>query len=164
MPRGSDHVIDYGAHDVFGVSIDAVDHEAAVERILFFADLRQAYKVSALAVHGIVEASRDARLRSALNDFDLVLPDGQPVRWALNALYGLDLPDKVPGPSVVDTLLERAVGRFPVFFYGSTPDTLSRIETNLGRTHGPDLELHMQPSAFRGVDDAELDTIVKTIN
>ena len=78
-------MIDYGPHDVFGVSIDAVDLEAAVERIMFFADQRHAYKVSALAVHGIVEASRDPRLRSALNDFDLVLPDGQPVRWALNA-------------------------------------------------------------------------------
>lgn len=156
-------MIDYGSRDVLGVAIDAVDLEAAVERISFFAAQRRPYRVSALAVHGIIEARRDPRLRAELNDFDLVLPDGQAVRWALNALYRLDLPDKVPGPSTVDALLERASGHFPVFFYGSTPDTVSRLAANLRRTH-PGLEVHTQPSAFRGVDEEELDTIVETIN
>lgn len=157
-------MIDYGPRDVLGVAIDAVDLDAAVERIMYFATQRRSYRVSALAVHGVIEASRDDRLRAALNDFDLVLPDGQAVRWAVNSLYGLDLPDKVPGPSTVEALLDRAVGRFPVFFYGSTAETLERIERNLLASHGPDLELHFQPSAFRRVDAHELDTIVKTIN
>ncbi len=157
-------MIDYGPRDVMGVAVDAVDLEAALERITFFATQRRSYRVSALAVHGVVEASRNAQLRAALNDFDLVLPDGQAVRWAINALYGLDLPDKVPGPSTVDGLLDRAVGRFPVFFYGSTPETLDRIQRNLRRSHGPGLEVHVQPSAFRPVDEHELDRIVGTIN
>jgi exopolysaccharide biosynthesis WecB/TagA/CpsF family protein len=156
-------VIDYGSRDVLGVAIDAVDLEAAVERISFFAEQRRSYRVSALAVHGIIEAGRDPRLRAALNDFDLVLPDGQAVRWAVNALYGLDLPDKVPGPSTVDVLLGRAAGHFPVFFYGSTQATLSRLTWNLRRSH-PGLVVHTQASAFRGVDEEELDTIVDTIN
>ncbi len=157
-------MIDYGPRDVMGVAIDAVDLDAALERIMFFAIQRRPYRVSALAVHGVVEASRNGRLRAALNDFDLVLPDGQAVRWAINVLYGLDLPDKVPGPTAVDALLDRAVGRFPVFFYGSTPETLARIESNLLRSHGPDLQVHFQPSAFRPVDEHELDRIVGTIN
>ena len=101
-------MIDYGKRTVLGVHVDAVDVEAAVERIAFFARRRRSYAVTALAVHGVVEATKDPHLRAALRDFDLVVPDGQPVRWALNLLHSLDLPEKVPGPTIVDRLLEIA--------------------------------------------------------
>ena len=42
--------------------------------------------VSLHAVHAIVESIRDPELLAKVNRFDAVLPDGQPVRWALNHL------------------------------------------------------------------------------
>jgi exopolysaccharide biosynthesis WecB/TagA/CpsF family protein len=158
-------MIDHGKKDVLGVLVDALDMEQAVDRVAGAARRRQACSVTALAVHGIVEAGHDARLRSALNDFDVVLPDGQPVRWALNLLYGLDLPDKVPGPSLVEHLLVRAADEgFAVHFHGSTPATLEGIRAELGRRFGHRLTMTAEPSRFKQVDGDELEQLVTSIN
>jgi UDP-N-acetyl-D-mannosaminuronic acid transferase (WecB/TagA/CpsF family) len=39
--------------------------------------------------------------RYRLNHLDLVVTDGQPVRWSLNWLYGVKLADRVYGPTLV---------------------------------------------------------------
>jgi exopolysaccharide biosynthesis WecB/TagA/CpsF family protein len=158
-------VIDYGKRNVLGVHLDATDIEAAVQRIAYYARLRRPCAVTALAVHGTIEATRDAELRAMLDDFDLVLPDGQPVRWALNVLHGLDLPDKVPGPTVVDRLLDIAADEgLRVYFYGSTAETLDGIRAELDRRFGGRLDLVARPSAFKAVTPGELDEIVGAIN
>jgi exopolysaccharide biosynthesis WecB/TagA/CpsF family protein len=158
-------MIDYGKRDVLGVPVDATDIDGAVERIAYFARLRRPYRVTALAVHGLVEATRNPVLHDDLSDFDLVLPDGQPVRWALNLLHGLDLLEKVPGPTVVDRLLEVAAAEgLRVYFYGSTPETLAAIDVELRQRFGGRLDVVSTPSKFRPVDGAELDAIVDDIN
>ncbi|WP_426572105.1 WecB/TagA/CpsF family glycosyltransferase [Aquihabitans sp. McL0605] len=158
-------MIDRGKRSVLGVSIDAVDLDAAVERIAAAADLRRPYLVSALAVHGVIESARDRGLRASLNGFDAVLPDGQAVVWALNALYPVELPHKVPGPTVMTALLDRsAAERSSVYFYGSTPATLDRIRVELDRRYGERLEVHTRPSRFGAVDRAGLDDIAEAIN
>jgi len=158
-------MIDYGKRDVLGVLIDALDMEAAVERVFSAARQPVPCAATALAVHGIVEAGRDPALRASLNNFDVVLPDGQPVRWALNLLYGLDLPDKVPGPSLVELLLERAADEgYPVHFHGSTPQTLDSIRDALAQRFGPRLPVTMAPSRFRKVDGDELAQLLGSIN
>ncbi|HMK96821.1 MAG TPA: WecB/TagA/CpsF family glycosyltransferase [Acidimicrobiales bacterium] len=158
-------MIDYGKKDVLGVLIDAVDMGQAVERVTTAALLRQPYAVSALAVHGVVEASRDPALKAALNNFHCVLPDGQPVRWALNRLYKLDVPDKVPGPSLVEELLRWAAEEgYGVHFHGSTPATLALIREELARRFGGSLAVTTTPSRFRRVGEEELSELVASIN
>ena len=61
--------------------------QAAVHRVLEAARRGKPYRVTALAVHGVMVGTRDIPFRRRLNDFDLVVPDGQPVRWALNLLH-----------------------------------------------------------------------------
>lgn len=158
-------MIDYGKRNLLGVHIDALDLEAALERIVFAAVQHQPYAVSALAVHGVVESHRDPHLRAALDDFEVVLPDGQPVRWALNTIYGLDLPDKVPGPTVTEALLDwSAEAGEAVFFYGSTPQTLERIETVVDQRWGPSLRRFYEPSRFGRVDQCQARDIAESIN
>jgi exopolysaccharide biosynthesis WecB/TagA/CpsF family protein len=158
-------MIDYGKRELLNVMIDAVDMETAVDRIYYFARHRRPCSVTALAVHGIVEASRDPRLVAALNDFDVVVPDGQPVRWALNGLYGLDLPDKIPGPSLVDMLLMRAAeDGYPVHFHGSTQTTLNLMGEELRRRFRGRLSFTSSASLFRGIDHQELDCLIASIN
>jgi exopolysaccharide biosynthesis WecB/TagA/CpsF family protein len=65
---------------------------------------------------------------------------------------------------VVERVLDHAAGRFPVYFYGSTPDTLARIGATLRRRYGPGLVWHGRPSAFHAVDDAELGRIADEVN
>ena len=94
-------VIDRGKRNVLGVMVDTVDYAAAVRRVLDGV----AYGVSALAVHGVMTGVHDDEHRHRLNSFDLVTPDGQPVRWALNWLYGAGLTQRVYGPELTLRLL-----------------------------------------------------------
>ena len=99
--RGSRVMIDRGRHNILGVRIDAVDYDAAVGRIVAAARARRPLAVSALAVHGLMTGVLDAAHRYRLNRFDLLVPDGQPVRWALNWLHRAHLPDRVYGPELM---------------------------------------------------------------
>ena len=48
---------------------------------------RRPLALTALAVHGVMTGVQDPAHDARLNSFDLVTPDGQPVRWALNLLH-----------------------------------------------------------------------------
>ena len=76
--------------DLFGLKYSVTDYDTAVDQIMVYVDLlnrlgesRVGYGVTALAVHGLIEGYRDAVLKNQINSIDLVLPDGQPVRWAI---------------------------------------------------------------------------------
>src|SRR5690606_24029416 len=89
---------------------------------------RRPLAVTALAVHGVMTGVLDPEHNARLNAFDLVTPDGQPVRWALNLLHGAGLRDRVYGPALTLKVLERcAADGLPVYLYGSTEATLGRL-------------------------------------
>ncbi|MDH3707103.1 MAG: WecB/TagA/CpsF family glycosyltransferase, partial [Acidimicrobiia bacterium] len=83
------------------------------------------------------------------NHLDLVAPDGQPVRWALQWTGGPSLPDKVRGPELFLRVCQMASEeQLPVYFYGSTHDVLDGLRVNL-LTRYPDLVIAgMEPSRF----------------
>ena len=108
--------------------VDAIDYEAAVERIMVAARAAEPFAGTALAVHGIVTGARSAEQRRRLNQLDLLAPDGQPVRWAQNLLYKTHLTDRVYGPFLMKRVLERAAGEgVPVYFYGASEETLANL-------------------------------------
>jgi N-acetylglucosaminyldiphosphoundecaprenol N-acetyl-beta-D-mannosaminyltransferase len=121
-------MIDKGKGNVLGVLVDIVDYEAATARILEAARDRRPYAVTALAVHGVMTGVQDPPHNARLNSFDLVTPDGQPVRGALNLLHHAGLADRVYGPTLTLRVLEQAAAEgLPVYLYGSTQPTLDRL-------------------------------------
>ena len=56
--------------------------------------------VAATSVHGLTMGALEPAFGRVLNSLDLVTPDGQPVRWALNLLHGTGLSDRVVRPQV----------------------------------------------------------------
>jgi exopolysaccharide biosynthesis WecB/TagA/CpsF family protein len=132
--------MNHGRRNILGVLIDAVDYEHAIERILANARARRPLKVSFLATHGVAVATENPEYRARLNAFDLNLPDGQPVRWAL-AYHGVFLGDRVCGPDLVQRLLER--GRtegLRVYLYGSTPQAQELIRKTV-QLHFPGITI-----------------------
>jgi N-acetylglucosaminyldiphosphoundecaprenol N-acetyl-beta-D-mannosaminyltransferase len=83
-----------GKGNVLGILIDAVDYDYAVQKVLDAAQARRPAAVSALAVHGLMTGVLDREQKFRLNKFDLLVPDGQPVRWVLNWLYGAKLAER----------------------------------------------------------------------
>lgn len=110
--------------DVFGVSLSVTDYEDATARIVAAASAHESFGMSALATHGLMEAVHDDNFRSVVNDLDLVTPDGQPVRWAMNILHDTGLNDRVYGPDltwkVCGAAADAGVG---IYLYGSTEET-----------------------------------------
>ncbi|MGY6024257.1 WecB/TagA/CpsF family glycosyltransferase [Streptomyces spinosirectus] len=107
-------------------------YDEAVDTVLAAARQRRPFAVTALAVHGVMTGVLDREHGARLNSFDLVTPDGQPVRWALNVLHGAALTDPVCGPNLALDLLGAAADEgISVYLYGSTEQTLDRLVLNL---------------------------------
>jgi exopolysaccharide biosynthesis WecB/TagA/CpsF family protein len=99
-----------------------------------------------------------------LNHLDLLTPDGQPVRWALKILHGVELADRVYGPNLTLRLCDRAEKEnLGVYFYGNTPEVLSALRTTLERRF-PRLRIAgMEPSKFRRLSHQEQDRVAQHI-
>ncbi|MFC7546263.1 WecB/TagA/CpsF family glycosyltransferase [Plantactinospora sp. GCM10030261] len=149
-------MIAQGKRNVLGVLVDAVDYEAAAEQVVGAARDRRPFALTALAVHGVMTGVLDPPHNARLNSFDLVTPDGQPVRWALNLLHGAGLADRVYGPTLTLRVLQRCADEgLPVYLYGSTEPTLARLVPALERMF-PALKLAgVEPSKFRTARPAE---------
>jgi exopolysaccharide biosynthesis WecB/TagA/CpsF family protein len=74
----------------------------------------------------------DAEQKFRLNHFDLLVPDGQPVRWMLNLLYGAKLPDRVYGPKLTLKVCARAMSEGEsIYLYGATSEILTALIRSL---------------------------------
>jgi hypothetical protein len=49
----------------------------------------------------LTDAARDPKFRAIINSFDIVAPDGQPVRWLVNKFHKANLPDRCYGPELM---------------------------------------------------------------
>jgi exopolysaccharide biosynthesis WecB/TagA/CpsF family protein len=145
-----------GKRNVLGILIDAVDYEAALESIFRAAREHHGAAVSALAVHGLMTGVLDGEQKFRLNCFDLLVPDGQPVRWVLNGLYHTGLSDRVYGPNLTLKVCARAAReRLPLYFYGSTPQILEGLRAALKRRFPGIVIAGMEPSVFRPLTQQE---------
>jgi N-acetylglucosaminyldiphosphoundecaprenol N-acetyl-beta-D-mannosaminyltransferase len=157
-------MIDRGKHNLLGVNVSAVDYEAAIAKIIDAAEKRRPLGVSALAVHGVMTGATDATHRHRLNQLELIVPDGQPVRWALNLLYRTQLTDRVYGPNLMLMTCKAAAERgIPVFLFGGKQELLDKLQEAL-RGKCPDLKIAgMMPSRFRTITPAEKAEVIAEI-
>ena len=153
-----------GKRDILGVMVDVVDYESAVDQIVSAAKAGRGFAATALAVHGVMTGALDPEQRFRLNQFDLVVPDGQPVRWALNLLHSTRLKDRVYGPALMLALCERCVkDGVAIYLYGSNESVLSKLRQQLAKRF-PALRIAgAQPSKFRRITADEKRKIVSDI-
>jgi N-acetylglucosaminyldiphosphoundecaprenol N-acetyl-beta-D-mannosaminyltransferase len=145
-----------GKRNVLGILIDAVDYEHAVQVVLQAAREKRPAAISALAVHGLMTGVLDREHKFRLNRFDLLVPDGQPVRWVLNWLYRTGLSDRVYGPNLTRRLCQRATAEgLPIYFYGSTPQILTALRRSLECEYPGIVIVGMEPSKFRRLTPRE---------
>jgi len=149
-------MIDHGKKNILGIGVSAVDYDGAVDAIVAAAREGRSYKAAALAVHGVMTGVLDREHRWRLNGFDLIAPDGQPVRWAMNLMHACGLRDRVYGPNLMLEVCARAAREgLPVYLYGSRSEVLEPLEENLKRQF-PDITIAgRRPSLFRRSTEAE---------
>jgi exopolysaccharide biosynthesis WecB/TagA/CpsF family protein len=151
--------------DLFGVGVSVTTYDEAVAAILAAAAAGERAVVSCHAAHAIVTASGDPALRAQVNRFEMVCPDGQPVRWAVNRLHGARLPDRVYGPQLMLRLCARAAeAGVAVYLYGGSPAVAERLRENLLRLI-PGLRIAgCEAPPFRALTPEEDRAVVERIN
>lgn len=117
---------------LFGVNYASVDYESATTIIIDNASHRRSFGVSALAVHGLVESNRSEVISNHVAKIDMIVPDGKPVQWALNAFNNAGLKDRVYGPELTRHVLKAAGERqLRVYLFGSTKSTLEKLQEHI---------------------------------
>lgn len=152
-------------HELFGVNVSATEYGECVEILSEAARRRQGVTVTHMAVHALITAARDASFRGMLNEFDIVAPDGQPVRYALDRLYGTGLPDRVYGPELMRRLCAHAAETgIGVYLYGSRREVVESLKANLEAAYPGLRVVGCEPSVFRPLTEEEDQALVKRIN
>lgn len=151
-------------YDVFGAPIDALDMDGAVARIGRWAAARESRSVCICNAHSVVTARSDPAFAAVLQGADMATPDGAPVAW-MGRWQGWPQQQRVCGPDLMLACCADAAARGEsIFLYGSTPETLERLEATL-RQRWPTLRIagrHAPP--FRPLTAAEDEAVVRLIN
>ncbi len=114
--------------------------------------------VACCNVHSVMTARRDPAVRAALASADIATPDGMPLVWALRALHEERLPDRVYGPDLMLHALHHGVARqWKHFFYGTTPETLDKLTSEVTRRIPGVLVVGSESPPFREITDRELE-------
>lgn len=117
--------------NILGIGISVTDYDEVVGCVLEAARAMRPLLVAASDVHLIIQARRDPAYAAALNAFDIVTPDGQPVRWGVNVTGQGSLGERVYGPTLMLKVCAAAGQELPVFLYGSREDTIRLLSAKL---------------------------------
>lgn len=150
--------------NLLGILVDATTYDAVVDRVFDAARSATGLAVSATAVHGVMEGVHDREHAARLNAFDVLTPDGQPVRWALNWLHRTGLRERVYGPELMLRCCERAASEgFSIYLYGSTSNVLKPLKSNLEERFPGLVVAGMSQSRFGSIGADAQDEIASQI-
>ena len=124
---------------ILGIPVHCVDYESALRHIVTLAGEGRPAAVSACNTHLVALGRRDPTFRRVLERFDLVVPDGFPLVWALNA-KGAELADRVYGPYLMRNVLLHTPRPWKHFFFGGKQECLDQLEA-AAHTLQPNIEI-----------------------
>jgi N-acetylglucosaminyldiphosphoundecaprenol N-acetyl-beta-D-mannosaminyltransferase len=152
-------------YSIFGVGVSATSYDEVVSKVIDAAKLRQPAILDFMAVHSLICATSDPRHTRRLNAFDVVAPDGQPVRWALNYFHRTELTDRVYGPELMRRVCAAAAEQgVSIYLYGGHPEVLETLKGRLLALF-PALKIAGAESPpFRALTDEEDEQVVQRIN
>jgi len=150
---------------LFGIPLAEVTYDDVVELVNHaLADSqRGTVTIDAINTMGISESCFDAQMREALLHYDLIVPDGMPLVWCMNA-KGARLGDRVYGPYLADRLLARLARRTRVAVIGGFAAVHEWLR-DAGPSHYPNADFVLLYDAPTGViDDAYVTDCLERID
>lgn len=145
-------------------SLTTGSYAAFLNSITAWAAARKPAMICVANVHMFVEAQNDGSFLSLVNNADMVTPDGKPLCWALNMLYGIKQ-DRVAGMDLLPDLLKKMEEQqLSVYFYGGSPAMLESTQQYLAAKH-PGVRLAGAYSPpFRVLTEEENNQVLQHIN
>jgi N-acetylglucosaminyldiphosphoundecaprenol N-acetyl-beta-D-mannosaminyltransferase len=125
--------------EVLGVPVSCVTYDSALERIKQLAGEPRPTAVCPANTHILAETQRNADFAGVMAKFDLVLPDGMPVVWALN-YFGAGLRDRVYGPYFMRHTLKNTPRPWRHFFFGDSEECIRDLRDVAAKMQ-PEIEI-----------------------
>src|SRR5262249_27529284 len=148
---------------ILGTRVACATYDSALERIKALARQPRPTAVCPSNTHILGEARHNPEFARVLARFDLVLPDGMPVVWALN-FRGAGLKDRVYGPYFMRHALRNAPRPWRHFFFGDSEECLVELRRVMLKWQR-DMELvGLFSPPFRPFTEADEASFADTIN
>jgi N-acetylglucosaminyldiphosphoundecaprenol N-acetyl-beta-D-mannosaminyltransferase len=153
-----------GKFKIIENKITACDYEFVLKKIEEAVKNKKSLLISPIASHTLVRAKYNKNLKKILDGFEYLVPDSQWVRWSLDWLYGVKLPNRVYGPELMFRICALSEKEsYKIFLYGTTLKTLSFLKINLKKKF-PKLKITgLEPSKFRELTKKEWQELVDKI-
>lgn len=149
---------------LFGINYSIARCEEAVLHVIrHVKDLSGRY-ICFSNVHTSVMGRDDKEYREVLNDAAFVFPDGAPVA-RLQQKKGYVGAERVAGPDFMEHMFKDTMdGSVSHYFYGSTPETIEKLEKNLRQRYPGIVIKGLYSPPFKPLTPEEDEADVKMIN
>jgi len=124
---------------VLGTEVHCADYDSGLRAAISLLESGRPCAVAAANTHLVSLARSDRGFARVMGKFQLILPDGVPLVWEMNA-RGACLADRVYGPYFMRHVLARAPRPYRHFFFGGSPECLRALEAAALKLQ-PDLEV-----------------------
>ncbi len=115
-------------NSVLGINLDAISYTDAVANIILLGKKNTPSYICFVNVHMTIEAYKNASFAKQINEATMALPDGMPIVKFLRLSYGNNQ-ERIAGMDLMPDLIRASGGEnLKLFFFGTTIETLSRIE------------------------------------
>jgi len=150
---------------ILNVKLRVADYDGALQLVKNAIETGNQIRMNLCNVHVNMVAQSMPELMTALNHSSAItLPDGMPLVWAMRS-WGADIHDRVYGPDFFELCMSKSVeSGFKHFLYGSTDETLKKLENNLkNKFENVDICGSYAPP-FRALTSEEEEGIISKIN
>jgi N-acetylglucosaminyldiphosphoundecaprenol N-acetyl-beta-D-mannosaminyltransferase len=151
--------------EVLEIPLAVADYESVLDWMQSVVAARGCAYMSAAAVNLVMAAREDPEVRQAVLGATLVVPDGQPLVWALH-LLGHARATRIYGPDLMALHCERAAReRTPAYLYGGRDASAVALLARRLQERFPGLPIaggYAPP--FRALSEQEQDLVAAEIN
>lgn len=149
---------------VISLELDTGLYSEFIEKIARLAKARISSFVCVANVHMVIETWQNSKFAAAVNNADLVTPDGMPLVKCLKLFYGLNQ-ERVAGMELMpDLIAECEMKGLSVFFYGTTDEVLDRISQRIKTEHPEVIIAGTFSPPFRASSEEEETIVIEKIN
>jgi N-acetylglucosaminyldiphosphoundecaprenol N-acetyl-beta-D-mannosaminyltransferase len=125
--------------EILRLPVACATYDSAFERLKELTREPRATTVCPSNTSIFAEARHNPGFRRVMTEFDLILPDGMPVVWALNH-FGAGLNDRVYGVYLMRHVLQHAPSPWRHFFFGDSETCLADLRRAAIQMQ-PDIEI-----------------------
>ena len=150
--------------NILGVNINVTNMQDTVNIIIENLDILKGNYICVSNVHTTVMSYEDESYRNIQNNGFMALPDGKPLS-IVSKKRGFKEAERVTGPDLMEEIFKISEEKgYRHYFYGSTQNTLNRLEEKLNKKY-PNIKIvGMFSPPFRKLTQEEDKVIIDNIN